>query len=246
MNQSIGINANWYDYGARFYDPAIGRFTTQDPLASEFTSWTPYHYVHNNPILLIDPTGMWADWFENEITGEVMNVKEEDNAPESEGEGWVNIGEDDMFGEDNIPEGEKGSITRMKTDESENFMNEQGFELVPKQLWVKDEGTISDIPIAGRYGAPTVKQIANTDRSWKVTKITYVSEGSKPKLSGIQQKNIPTSNKPDYNSERLINYEYNQSNSFLNRRRLKVPSILHPYISEFVFESPYPIKDILK
>lgn len=32
-----------------------------DPLAFEFSSWTPYHYVHNNPIRLIDPTGMKAD-----------------------------------------------------------------------------------------------------------------------------------------------------------------------------------------
>jgi len=57
MNEDLG----WHDYGARFYDPAIARFSTIDPLAEEFSSWTPYHYVHNNPILLTDPTGMRAD-----------------------------------------------------------------------------------------------------------------------------------------------------------------------------------------
>ncbi|WP_255493763.1 hypothetical protein [Myroides sp. WP-1] len=31
-----------------------------DPLAEEFPGWTPYHYVHNNPINLVDPTGMVA------------------------------------------------------------------------------------------------------------------------------------------------------------------------------------------
>ena len=32
-----------------------------DPLASDFPSWTPYHYVHNNPLRNTDPTGMSAD-----------------------------------------------------------------------------------------------------------------------------------------------------------------------------------------
>ena len=56
----------WYDYGARFYDPELCRFHSVDPLASDYSSWTPYHYVHNNPILLVDPTGMSADWYEDE------------------------------------------------------------------------------------------------------------------------------------------------------------------------------------
>lgn len=32
-----------------------------DPLAEEFVGWTPYHYVHQNPINLIAPTGMSAE-----------------------------------------------------------------------------------------------------------------------------------------------------------------------------------------
>jgi RHS repeat-associated protein len=55
------LGLDWLDYGARFYDASIGRFTSVDPLASEFPSWTPYHYVHNNPLRYTDPTGMSAD-----------------------------------------------------------------------------------------------------------------------------------------------------------------------------------------
>lgn len=43
---------------ARNYDPAIGRFLQIDPMADQFPGWTPYHYVHNNPLIMIDPTGM--------------------------------------------------------------------------------------------------------------------------------------------------------------------------------------------
>ena len=50
---------DWYDYGARFYDPALARFHCLDALAEKLPSWTPYNYVRNNPILRIDPNGKW-------------------------------------------------------------------------------------------------------------------------------------------------------------------------------------------
>jgi RHS repeat-associated protein len=49
-----------YDYGARNYDPQIGRWHTVDPLASSFPWQTPYCAMDNNPINKTDPTGMAA------------------------------------------------------------------------------------------------------------------------------------------------------------------------------------------
>ena len=40
---------NWYDYGARMYDPVLGRFTSLDPLAEDNSSISTYAYCNNNP-----------------------------------------------------------------------------------------------------------------------------------------------------------------------------------------------------
>ncbi len=48
---------NWYDYGARMYDPVLGRFTTQDPMAEKYSSWSLYTYCVDNPIGLVDDDG---------------------------------------------------------------------------------------------------------------------------------------------------------------------------------------------
>ena len=53
-----------YDYGARNYDPAIGRWMNIDPLAEhpKQVGKSPYSAFNNNPIKYNDPTGMiWED-----------------------------------------------------------------------------------------------------------------------------------------------------------------------------------------
>ncbi len=49
-----------YDFEARVYDPAVGRFTTPDPLAWDTPWLSPYSYCAGDPVNNIDYNGKWV------------------------------------------------------------------------------------------------------------------------------------------------------------------------------------------
>jgi RHS repeat-associated protein len=51
------FDLNFYDYGARWFDPGMASWWEIDPASENSRRWSPYAYGNNNPVRFIDPDG---------------------------------------------------------------------------------------------------------------------------------------------------------------------------------------------
>ena len=63
----------FYYMRARYYDPVNGRFISEDPLGFDGGDVNLYVYSGNNPVLLVDPTGMESRQARNQVIRDAIN-----------------------------------------------------------------------------------------------------------------------------------------------------------------------------
>jgi RHS repeat-associated protein len=102
-----------YDYGARYYDPLIGRFVSADsvvPGAGNPQALNRYSYTYNNPLRYVDPSGHWTD----------------DQLKSALGDDWY----DAYYGKGGVLEGRKEFLDFLRGKEkNENLLFALGFVL---------------------------------------------------------------------------------------------------------------------
>jgi RHS repeat-associated protein len=74
MDSEINGNGNAYDFGARMYDARLGRWFSLDILFFTSPSLSPYLFVANNPLVLIDPDGKKERPFEKGKSKPIVQV----------------------------------------------------------------------------------------------------------------------------------------------------------------------------
>ena len=118
---------NWYDYGARMYDAALGRWHVVDPMAEKYCGMSPYAYCNNSPTINVDLDG--KDWYMHSETGELYFSKNRDQWQFKLNDRiYYRIGDNDMLGD-------MKDVTERayNYDESLSLAQDNGYSINPIQ-----------------------------------------------------------------------------------------------------------------
>jgi len=145
LNEELGLD--WYDFGARNYDAALGRWMNIDPLAEEFYDVSPYIAMMNNPLSYIDPDGRFS-----------TNVTENDDGTYTVAEGGdANDGDNNIYVVDS--DGNRTGATIGESLTSHSFFDDKENAVVGAVIDMNstegqdfiDDEIIEDKPFIGKY-----------------------------------------------------------------------------------------------
>ncbi len=121
------LDLGWYDYQARNYDPALGRWMNIDPLAEMSRKFSPYAYALDNPVYFIDPDGMLAEGWYEDGEGNIVydeNIDNQQDLDDNNIEGTFI--DNSFFGED-----QNGNIFSFNEDGTVSDLNVNAEQLDP-------------------------------------------------------------------------------------------------------------------
>ncbi len=76
-DQQLDPETGLYYYGARYYDPTVGRFVSPDSIVPNYANpqaFNRYAYCLNNPLVYTDPSGHDGGFIETIITGAIIGA----------------------------------------------------------------------------------------------------------------------------------------------------------------------------